>query len=50
MGKAEQREMDKTMDMSAFGPLNCSRNSMLHFTFSLDEIVTADLVHAARPN
>ena len=49
-----EREVAKTMDMSASGPLNCSRIHMLHFTRSLmDESVKAvktDLVHAARPN
>ena len=30
-----EREVAKTMDMSASGPLNCSRIHMLHFTRSL---------------
>ena len=48
-----EREVAKTIDMSASAPFNCSKKTKRHFTFSLDEsvkAVKADLVHAARPN
>ena len=45
-----EREVAKTMDMSASAPFNCSRSHILRFTRSLslspDESGTADLVHA----